>query len=209
MLHVIVASVTKPQSVQAPHETQHSHGDSPGFAQGLLSAIHFAALKHSRQRRKGADASPYINHPITVAELLTRVAGVNDLLTLQAAILHDTLEDTETTAAELDRSFGTGVRRLVEELTDDKALPGPQRKQLQVEHAPHLSFAAKLIKLADKTANVTDINEIDPVGWPLERKRAYLQWAGKVVAGVRGINPALEELFDKIVAEKRALLSKL
>ncbi len=195
--------------LQAETEDRTKGENSCGFAAGLLSALHFAALKHSKQRRKGVDASPYINHPITVAELLARVAGVNDRLTLQAAILHDTLEDTETTAAELDQNFGTKVRRLVEELTDDKSLPGAERKQLQVEHAPQLSSAAKLIKLADKTANVTDINEVDPVGWSLERKRAYLQWAGKVVAGLRGINQALEELFDKIVAEKRALLGKL
>ncbi len=178
------------------------------MAQALLSALHFAALKHSRQRRKGIDASPYINHPILVAELLTRVAGVKDLITLQAAILHDTLEDTHTIPAELDELFGPRVREIVQELTDDKGLPGPDRKRLQVEHAPHLSLEAKLIKLADKTANVTDLNEADPVDWSVERKRKYVEWATNVVAGLRGTNEPLETLFDRIAAEKRKLFER-
>ncbi len=176
-----------------------------GVAQALLAALHFAAVKHSTQRRKGVAASPYINHPIAVAELVARVAGVSDPESLQAAVLHDTLEDTETTPAELDAKFGERVRRLVEELTDDKRVPSAERKQLQIEQARHLSPAAQLIKLADKAANLMDINESDPVGWSTERKREYVEWAAKVAAEVRGINPALEQFFDKIAAEKRSL----
>src|SRR5262245_42932869 len=88
-----------------------------------LSAVQSAARKHSRQRRKDPEATPYINHPIMVAELLTRVAGVQDISTLQAALLHDTIEDTKTTAQELDSLFGQEVRNLVLEVTDDKSLP--------------------------------------------------------------------------------------
>jgi HD domain len=192
--------------VQTPPLGLKNHeGGSPGFAQSLLSALHFAALKHSKQRRKGVDASPYINHPILVAELLARVAGVSDPGTLQAAILHDTLEDTETTPAELDERFGPEVRSLVEELTDDKSLPGKERKRLQIEHARQLSPAARLIKLADKTANLTDLNASDPVDWPIERKWGYLEWAAQVVAELRGSSAPLEQLFDEIAAEKRRL----
>ncbi|WP_448598921.1 HD domain-containing protein [Thermoleptolyngbya sp.] len=57
------------------------------------------------------DASPYINHPIEVAEILARVGGVSDVITLQAAILHDTLEDTETTPEEIDAAFGARCGR--------------------------------------------------------------------------------------------------
>src|SRR5258706_6496950 len=101
----------------------------------ILKALHFAADKHRDQRRKDEEASPYINHPIEVAELLARVGGVTDLVTLQGAILHDTIEDTDTTPEELERQFGSEVRRVVEEVTDDKSLPKADRKRLQIEHA--------------------------------------------------------------------------
>lgn len=102
----------------------------------ILAALHFAAEKHRDQRRKGQCASPYINHPIEVAELLVRVGQVGDVALLQAALLHDTVEDTQTTFQELEERFGTGVRTLVEEVTDDKSLPKEERKRRQVERAP-------------------------------------------------------------------------
>jgi (p)ppGpp synthase/HD superfamily hydrolase len=182
---------------------QHINDRGPA---GLLSALLFAAQKHSRQRRKDSDATPYINHPIAVAEVLVRVGGVNDLVTLQAAILHDTLEDTQTTPQELDQQFGREVRLLVQEVTDQKGLPQHERKRLQVEHAPHLSPAAKLIKIADKSCNLSDITATQPVGWSLQRKRDYLDWAERVIAGCRGCNPQLEQHFDDVLKEKRRML---
>ncbi|TVQ12221.1 MAG: bifunctional (p)ppGpp synthetase/guanosine-3',5'-bis(diphosphate) 3'-pyrophosphohydrolase [Leptolyngbya sp. DLM2.Bin27] len=179
---------------------------SPLFASALLDALHFAATQHSAQRRKDKAASPYINHPIRVAQLLVSEGGVTDLVTLQAAILHDTVEDTGTTPEELERRFGPAVRRVVEEVTDDKRLPKGDRKRLQVEHAPHLSPQAKQLKIADKTANVQNITTSPPDGWSLERKREYLDWADQVVAGCRGCNPALEAVYDKIMAEGRRSL---
>jgi (p)ppGpp synthase/HD superfamily hydrolase len=177
-------------------------------APALLSALRFAAHKHSRQRRKDADASPYINHPIAVAELLARVGGVNDLATLQAAVLHDTIEDTQTTPQELDEHFGLEVRLMVQELTDDKSLPQSERKQLQITHAPQLSAAAKQIKLADKICNASDITPTQPVDWPLQRKHDYLDWAEMVVAGCRGSNQLLEQHFAAVLKEKRQLLEQ-
>lgn len=175
-------------------------------ALGLLAALRFAAEKHRAQRRKDSDATPYINHPIAVAELLARVGQVNDPVTLQVAILHDTVEDTDATPDELEKHFGTVVRQVVEEVTDDKSLPKAQRKQLQIEHAPHLSLRAKQVKLADKICNISEVGPLQPVGWPLDRKQEYLDWAEKVVAGLRGCNPPLEALFDKVLTERRAAL---
>jgi guanosine-3',5'-bis(diphosphate) 3'-pyrophosphohydrolase len=172
----------------------------------LLAALSFAAQKHSRQRRKDSDATPYINHPIAVAEVLARVGRVTHLPTLQAAILHDTIEDTQTTPQELDDHFGEAVRLLVQELTDDTSLPKQERKRLQVEHAPHLSRAAQQIKIADKICNVGDITPTQPVDWPLQFKRDYLDWAERVVAGCRGCNPQLEQHFDAVLNEKRQTL---
>jgi (p)ppGpp synthase/HD superfamily hydrolase len=172
----------------------------------ILQALHFAAIKHRDQRRKGAEASPYINHPIEVAELLARVGGVTDSVILQAAILHDTLEDTQTTPAELDTIFGPEVRKVVEEITDDKQLSKAERKRLQIVHAPHLSVRAKVVKLADKIANVRSIIDTPPAEWSLERKREYLDWSESVVAGCRGSNAALERAYDEILTEGRRML---
>jgi len=172
----------------------------------ILRALRFSALKHRDQRRKGADASPYINHPIEVAETLWSVGGVRDAAVIAAAILHDTVEDTDTTPAEIEEKFGQAVRAFVSEVTDDRTLPKPERKQRQVEHAPHLSIGAKQIKLADKISNVNDI-AVAPPNWPAERKSEYLSWAESVVAGLRGCNPRLEELFDETVRRARAQIS--
>ena len=167
----------------------------------LLSALGFAAKKHRDHRRKDSDASPYINHPIAVAEVLARVGGVTDLVVLQAAVLHDTIEDTATTEAELVERFGVAVAQLVAEVTDDKKLPKTDRKRLQVEHASTLSPGAKLIKLGDKICNVRDVTHTPPDGWSVERRLDYLDWSRRVVAGCRGVNAALERYFDEVVSE--------
>jgi guanosine-3',5'-bis(diphosphate) 3'-pyrophosphohydrolase len=172
----------------------------------ILKALHFSANKHRDQRRKDFDASPYINHPIEVAELLSSVGEVRDLITLQGAILHDTIEDTQTTGEELEALFGKDVRHLVEEVTDDKRLPKQERKKLQIEHAPNLSLRAKQVKLADKIANVKSVTETPPVDWSLQRRLEYLDWTEQVVAGLRGCCPALECLYDKILADGRETL---
>jgi guanosine-3',5'-bis(diphosphate) 3'-pyrophosphohydrolase len=170
----------------------------------LLAAIEFASRKHSTQRRKDEEASPYINHPIAVAHLLADTGGITDLVTLMAAVLHDTIEDTETTPAELDEHFGETVRKVVEEMTDNKALDKAVRKQLQVEHAPHLSTRAKAIKLADKIANVRDVMENPPSDWQLDRRIQYLDWTEKVVAACRSTNRALEQLYDEVLNKAKA-----
>ena len=79
----------------------------------IISAISFAADKHRNQRRKDIEASPYINHPIALANILANEASIEDEKVLVAAILHDTIEDTETTAAELADLFGDDVTAIV------------------------------------------------------------------------------------------------
>jgi len=163
----------------------------------LIKAADFAAFKHRRQRRKDAEASPYINHPLALARVLKLEAGVGDVEVLVAAILHDTVEDTETTTEELAREFGPRVAAIVAEVTDDKLLPKPDRKRLQVERAPHSSPQARLVKLADKICNLRDVAAAPPAHWPLERRRGYFEWARAVIDGVRGTHPGLERLFDE------------
>jgi guanosine-3',5'-bis(diphosphate) 3'-pyrophosphohydrolase len=172
----------------------------------LLDAVHFAADRHRHQRRKDSAASPYINHCIEVAQVLAE-AGVTDTGVLMAAVLHDTVEDTETTPAEIGAHFGDRVRGLVEEVTDDKSLSRDTRKRLQVENAPRASADARLVKLADKICNVRDIGGRPPAGWSCRRCLEYLDWAEAVVAGCRGLNPSLEAAFDAALAAGRETLA--
>jgi len=173
----------------------------------LLEAIAFAADKHRRQRRKDADGSPYINHPIGVATVLASEGDVSDETTLMGAVLHDTVEDTQTTFAELEERFGPEVAGLVRELTDDKSLEKSERKRLQIEHALESSIRAKQVKIADKICNIRDITLSPPADWSLERRREYLAWSEKVVAGCRDVNPKLDQAFDRAIERARDVLA--
>jgi guanosine-3',5'-bis(diphosphate) 3'-pyrophosphohydrolase len=172
----------------------------------LLKALAFAAHKHRDQRRKDADASPYINHPIALADVLVNEGGVHDVEVVCAALLHDTVEDTATTHEELVNAFGARVARIVAEVTDDKRLAKAERKRLQIEHAPHLSREAKLVKLADKICNLRDVAERPPAGWDLRRRREYFEWAKRVIDGLRGTPGSemrrLEAAFDAAHARR-------
>jgi guanosine-3',5'-bis(diphosphate) 3'-pyrophosphohydrolase len=172
----------------------------------ILKAMRFAAEKHSDQRRKDSKSSPYINHPIQVAETLWTVGEVRDVSLLVASILHDTVEDTGTKPDEIKAEFGEDVLALVLEVTDDKSLPKQVRKQLQVETAPHKTPRAKLLKLADKICNVHDILASPPGDWSLERQQEYLLWTERVVAGLRDVHHGLENRYDELLANgKRSL----
>lgn len=168
----------------------------------LLRALAFAAERHSGQRRKDAAASPYINHPIALADVLANEGRVFDVVVLSAAMLHDTIEDTATTADEIAARFGTRIAAVVVEVSDDRSLDKATRKLRQIEHAPHLSAEAKLVKLADKICNLRDILASPPVHWPLQRQQAYFDWSAQVIAGVRGIHPQLEAVFDTLYARR-------
>jgi guanosine-3',5'-bis(diphosphate) 3'-pyrophosphohydrolase len=163
----------------------------------FLDVLAFSAYKHRTQRRKDRHASAYINHPIALARVLHNEGGISDAATLCAAMLHDTVEDTETTRVELARVFGKEIAGVVMEVTDNKRLRKHTRKRLQIEHAPHLSRRAKLVKLADKICNLRDLREHPPVGWSRARKRQYFEWAKRVVDGLRGVHAGLERVFDR------------
>ena len=172
----------------------------------IARAIHFAALKHTDQRRKGVDAEPYINHLAEVAETLAIHTDGRDPNLIVAGLLHDTLEDTQTTYEELVGGFGHDVADLVKEVTDEKSLSKVERKQLQVANAPHKSARAKMLKMADKTSNLKAILNSPPQNWLPERKREYFDWAKQVVDGCKGVNRGLEEAFAKLYADGRSTL---
>jgi len=170
----------------------------------LLEVIRFASEKHKYQTRKDGRI-PYINHPIEVAHVLMS-AGEDDPALLAAAVLHDTIEDTQTCEEDISSRFGQEVLEIVLEVTDDKKLSKHERKQAQIDHATQLSRKAKLLKLADKICNVNDIIKRPPGGWSVKRKVQYLDWSDAVVAGLRGTNDNLETKFDSYVAKGRRVL---
>ena len=168
----------------------------------FVRALAFASRKHSHQRRKDGDASPYINHPIALVSILAVEAGIHDRDTLCAALLHDTIEDTDTSVEELVETFGSPIASLVQEVTDDKQLPKVERKLLQVEHAAHLSPKAREVKLADKIANLRDVADNPPVDWPLARRQEYFGWAKEVVDRICEPPSNLLSLFMAIYGRK-------
>ncbi len=162
----------------------------------LLRAADFAAQRHAQQKRKGAQGEPYINHLLEVAGLLADATDGQDTNLLIAALLHDTVEDVGVSRQEIERLFGSDVAELVLEVTDDKSLPKARRKELQVEHAPHKSGRAKMLKIADKVSNLRALVSGPPLDWSLERKAEYFEWARQVAEGCRGQNEKLDALFD-------------
>jgi guanosine-3',5'-bis(diphosphate) 3'-pyrophosphohydrolase len=168
----------------------------------LLQALAFSAHKHKDQRRKDVDASPYINHPISLASILCNEGHVTDIHVICGALLHDTVEDTDTTARELEEKFGPEIRDIVMDVTDDKTLDKGDRKRLQIEHAAHISDQAKLVKLADKISNLRDVAENPPPAWSLERCQGYFDWAKEVIDQLRGTHESLEAIFDKAYANR-------
>lgn len=166
----------------------------------ILDALQFSAEKHKGQKRKDGDTA-YINHPIAVAHILKHVGKVIDPVVLCSAILHDTLEDTQTSKDELKERFGKEIAHVVWEVSDDLNIKAEksrdaERKQLEIDHAPTLSLEAKLVKIADKIANLRDILNNPPTDWPLDRKIGYFDWAKQVIDGMRGTNSRLEAEFD-------------
>lgn len=173
----------------------------------LLNAFQFAAEKHNGQFRKGRSKTPFINHPICVANILAKNGEAENIDLLQAAILHDTIEDTNTTVTELIENFGETICNIVLECTDNKTLPSKVRKQAQIDCVADASVNAKKLKLADKIANIKDIYLDPPIGWSIERRLNYLEWANKVCSQIQGVNQNLENLFKKEFADAKVALT--
>ncbi|KAF2879668.1 hypothetical protein ILUMI_26506 [Ignelater luminosus] len=176
---------------------------SPGdIIEIVIKCVNFAAVKHKDQRRLDPESSPYINHPIGVAYILTNEAKITDVDVIQAALLHDTVEDTNATFEEIENEFGPKIRSIVEEVTDDKSLPKQERKLLQIKHAPTSSYEAKLVKLADKLYNLRDLEKATPKRWTPYRVQEYFAWSKKVVDGLRGTNQAMEDSLDELFKKR-------
>jgi guanosine-3',5'-bis(diphosphate) 3'-pyrophosphohydrolase len=170
--------------------------------QQLVSALSFSATRHQDQRRKNARRTPYINHPIALLYVLAVEAGVRDKAALQGSLLHDTIEDTDTTEAELREGFGDSTTDVVVAMSDDKSLPKAERKRLQIVHAKDWSYSARLAEYADKICNMRDLTVEFPEGWTLERVQEFFDWAKAVIDQIRGTHEKLDQLFDEVYAKR-------
>jgi guanosine-3',5'-bis(diphosphate) 3'-pyrophosphohydrolase len=182
----------------------------------IFKALEFASGRHRAQFRKGQDRTPYINHPIQVANVLVNEAGEKDPVLLSAAILHDVIEDTVNSTEEkqdlidkISEIFGKEVLSVTMEVTDDKTLDKKVRKQLQIDEASHKSVNAKKLKIADKIMNIRDITHDPPADWPVQRIIEYIDWSEKVVSGLRGVNKILEDKFDESLKVCKSKYSNL
>jgi (p)ppGpp synthase/HD superfamily hydrolase len=162
----------------------------------LARAYAFAAVRHAGQKRNAAGDEPYLHHLIEVANLLAYATDGADPVLVAGGVLHDVLEDTPTTPAELSSLFGPEVAALVAEVTDPEGVTEAERRQRQVKHAPHLSDRARLLKIADKTSNIRERLATRPPGKTDQDIRDYVDWGAAVVAGCRGFNARLEDAFD-------------
>lgn len=167
----------------------------------LVEAVDFAAKAHKNQRRKNVDKTPYINHPISVMQIVSEatlsIPIQKRIPILCAAVLHDTVEDTDTTLNDLKQQFGRNIASYVDEVSDDKSLPKAERKRLQIEHATKASDGAKIIKIADALDNMHGLlGEALPVGWTSERVRGYCLWKFFVLQACRGVNKVLDNKVD-------------
>lgn len=166
----------------------------------ILDSLVFAAQRHQPQKRKDPENLPYIVHPIRVADHLLAIGGVRDTDIIIAALLHDTVEDTDTTFDEIENLFGSRVSGFVREVTDDKSLTKQERKALQFEHAAEKTAGAAQIKLADKLDNLTDMAKGPPVDWEPARVEEYFRWGPNVVNKLPWVNAPLKQAVDDIIA---------
>jgi guanosine-3',5'-bis(diphosphate) 3'-pyrophosphohydrolase len=168
--------------------------------QRFVSALSYSATRHQDQRRKNVRKTPYINHPIALVHVLVVEAGVTDKDAIDAALLHDTIEDTGATKEDLHARFGDGVKDVVVAMSDDKSLPKAERKRLQIVHATDWNYSARLAEYADKICNMRDLSVEFPEGWTLERVREFFDWAKSVIDEIRGTHAKLDALFDEAYA---------
>lgn len=167
------------------------------MTKNLSKAIVFASHAHAGQYRKDGN-TPYINHPLEVMNLVVMHVDRPQDDVLIAAVLHDVVEDTNVTSAEIKHMFGGHVARLVAELTDDKSLTKEERKRIQLQEVHTLSPDGKLLRLCDKICNVYDILYAPPGDWDIRRRMDYLKWSKAVVDRIRGVHPLLEKRFDEL-----------
>jgi GTP diphosphokinase / guanosine-3',5'-bis(diphosphate) 3'-diphosphatase len=170
---------------------------NPGANEDLLNRAYVYAMRaHGEQKRASGD--PYFSHPLQVAAILTDLKL--DDATIAAALLHDTIEDTDATRAEIDRLFGHEIGHLVEGLTKLKKLDLVSKEAKQAENLRKLLLAIAddvrvlLIKLADRLHNVRTLEYRPPEARRITAEETLDIYAP--LAGRMGMQEMREELED-------------
>ena len=167
----------------------------------LIDAFQFASYKHRFQFRKGENHQAYIVHPAAVCKILSD-SGVTDVEILCGALLHDTVEDTQTTFEELEEKFGPKITQYVRELTDDKSLDKISRKKSHLAEAYVESKGAQMINLADRINNCESLIESCPMSLgPHKKAQGYIVWSKKIADAVKGTNPNLDKRFEDLLTK--------
>jgi hypothetical protein len=180
-------------------------GHERGFMTRIAQAKAFAVAAHVGQTRKGAGAEPYTVHLEEVAALVARFGG--NEAAICAGWLHDTVEDCDTTPADIETHFGAEVAAIVAQLTDDKSLEKAERKRLQVVNAPGKLPEAALVKICDKMSNIQAVGQNPPLHWGLARQMAYLDWAETVVAALPVVAKPAKAEFERRLAVARTAMA--
>jgi len=155
----------------------------------VLKAYEYASIKHINDFRADG-VTPYIKHPMDVA-LMVDCAPMATVDMVAAAILHDVVEDTDTTIDDIELSFGKVIASYVKELTYPANLP--DRREHIIDSVKFLSEGAKLIKLADITCNLCDLSES---GWSDKKKKTYMEYLRRMRLALVGTDALTEEMFD-------------
>ena len=166
--------------------------------QGYLDALDYAIRRHGDQLRKDGRRL-FVTHPVAVAEEL-RAAGVTDQAALEAALLHDVLEDTSVKYDELADRFGDDVAALVVELSDDVRLPRAKRRAAALAKAATLSPTARAVKLADLAANLADLHRAPPSGWDAARLASFRAHCAELLEVLRSHGDPPPALVDRVAA---------
>jgi len=182
--------------------SEYKHQHKEWDLEKLLRALEYAAEKHEGQVRKDAEQTPYIVHPIGVSELVWDVGNIRSVNVLTAALLHDTLEDTDASADEIESLFGSRVLYTVQEVTNDPNLSGEENKQRQVDHAPTMSLDGQIVKLADRLYNVSDLKS-PPPSWSNKKIDQYYSWGEKLLIALKGTNEGLELALQKQIEDHK------
>ncbi len=167
-------------------------------------AIEFAAKAHSKQFRKGTDI-PYISHPFGVGMILLEAGCKEDVVA--AGILHDTLEDTDTTEEDLRSNFGDQVLKIVEGCSEpDKKASWEERKKHTIDYLKDASFSVRQVSCADKLHNLRsikrDLEYLGETAWNrFKRGREMQKWYYTEIVkslGYKSRFPLLDLLRDEV-----------
>lgn len=180
-------------------------------AESILGAAIYAMEKHKSQVRSNPKKTPYIIHPIEVADLVVKVGKVYDKDVLITALLHDVMDDTAVTFEEIGSLYGSGVVGYLNEMAIKKDLSLKEQKKQQIMQAFHQTPNVAIIKMSDKLSNLKTLATTPPASWSRDKIDQYFQWAQAVVENLPESNSMLKTAVKATISdywEKQAQYKK-